>query len=300
MKQKSRESILNATRQITSATRLAAVIGSPVAQSLSPVIHNAIFESLNVDWLYVAFNVQPARVEDALTSMTALGIGGLSVTMPHKNAVAEFVTQNGVVDEVVRITNSANTVVLRSDNSLWATNTDGDGCCNALEQAMNSSIKGERVVVLGAGGTASAVAYAMVQRGASDVAVINRTPQRAQELVNRVAGSARIVSSGEIANTISDARIIINTTPVGFGDEQGSQVSPIDVSLIKSSHVVLDAVYKPLITGLLLASQKAGAKVVDGLSMLVHQAALQQQHWIGQMGDTALMRECALVHLART
>jgi shikimate dehydrogenase len=275
------------------------VIGSPVAQSLSPVIHNAIFESLNVNWLYVAFNVQPARVEDALVSMTALGIGGLSVTMPHKNAVAEIVTQCGEVDEIVRVTNSANTVVLRPDNSLWATNTDGEGCCNALEQAMKSSIKGERVVVLGAGGTASAVAYSVVQRGASDVAIINRTSQRAQDLVNRVAGSARVVSSDETADAISNARIIINTTPVGFGSDQGSQVSPIDISLIKSSHVVLDAVYKPLITGLLLASQKAGATVVDGLSMLVHQAALQQQHWIGQMGDTALMRECALAHLAR-
>lgn len=276
------------------------MIGSPVAQSLSPVIHNAIFESLNVDWLYVAFNVQSARVEDALTSMTALGIGGLSVTMPHKNAVAEIVNQCGEVDQVVRVTNSANTIVLRSDSSLWATNTDGEGCCNALEEAMKSSIRGERVVVLGAGGTASAVAYAMVQRGASDVAVINRTLQRAQDLVNRVAGTARVVASDEIANTISDARIIVNTTPVGFGVEQGSLVSSIDISLIKSSHVVLDAVYKPLITGLLLASQNAGAIVVDGLSMLVHQAALQQQHWIGQMGDTALMRECALAHLART
>ena len=97
------------------------MIGSPVAQSLSPVIHNAIFESLNVDWLYVAFNVQSARVEDALTSMTALGIGGLSVTMPHKNAVAEIVIQCGEVDQVVRVTNSANTIVLRSDSSLWAT-----------------------------------------------------------------------------------------------------------------------------------------------------------------------------------
>ena len=276
------------------------MIGSPVAQSLSPVIHNAIFESLNVDWLYVAFNVQSARVEDALTSMTALGIGGLSVTMPHKNAVAEIVIQCGEVDQVVRVTNSANTIVLRSDSSLCATNTDGEGCCNALEEAMKSSIRGERVVVLGAGGTASAVAYAMVQRGASDVAVINRTLQRAQDLVNRVAGTARVVASDEIANTISDARIIVNTTPVGFGVEQGSLVSSIDISLIKSSHVVLDAVYKPLITGLLLASQNAGAIVVDGLSMLVHQAALQQQHWIGQMGDTALMRECALAHLART
>ncbi len=291
---------MSATRQITSATRLAAVIGSPVAQSLSPVIHNAVFEKLKVDWVYVAFHVLPARVEDALTAMATLGIGGLSVTMPHKNAVAEIVAQRGEVDQVVRVTNSANTVVLRPDQSLWATNTDGQGCCNALEQAMKSSIKGERVVVLGAGGTASAVVYELLQRGASDVAVINRTPQRAQDLVKRVAGVARAVSSTEIVDTILNSRIIINTTPVGFGSDQGSPVSPIDSSLIKSSHVVLDAVYKPLITGLLSAAQKAGATVVDGLSMLVHQAALQQQHWIGQIGDTELMRESALGQLART
>ena len=291
---------MSTSSQITSATRLAAVIGSPVAQSLSPVIHNAVFEKLKVDWLYVAFNVLPARVEDALTAMTTLGIGGLSVTMPHKNTVAEIVAQRGEVDQVVRVTNSANTVVLRPNQSLWATNTDGQGCCNALEQAMKSSIKGERVVVLGAGGTASAVVYELLQRGASDVAVINRTPQRAQDLVKQVAGVARVVSSNEIGNTISNSRIIINTTPVGFGSEQSSLVSPIDASLIKPSHVVLDAVYKPLITGLLSSAQKAGALVVDGLSMLVHQAALQQQHWIGQIGDTELMRESALAHLARS
>lgn len=291
---------MNTTRQITSATRIAAVIGSPVVQSLSPVIHNAIFEALKVDWIYVAFNVQPQRVEDALTAMTVLGIGGFSVTMPHKNAVAQIVGRQGEVDQVVQVTNSANTVVLRSDQSLWATNTDGQGCCNALEEAMKSSIKDQRAVVLGAGGTASAVAYELVQRGASDVAIINRTPQRAQDLVGRIGPGARVVVSNEISNTISDARIIVNTTPVGFGAEQGSFVSPVDNSLIKSSHVVLDAVYKPLTTGLLLAAQKVGATVVDGLSMLVHQAALQQQHWIGQTGDTALMRDCALAHLSRT
>ena len=291
---------MNTIRQITSATRLAAVIGSPVAQSLSPVIHNAVFESLKVDWLYVAFNVLPARVEDALAAMTTLGLGGLSVTMPHKNAVAEIVAKRGEVDQVVRVTNSANTVVLRSDQSLWATNTDGQGCCNALEQAMKSSIKGERVVVLGAGGTASSVVHELLQRGASDVAVINRTPERAQELVRRIDGVARVVSSNKIADSISDSRIIINTTPVGFGSDRSSLISPIDASLIKSSHLVLDAVYRPLITGLLFAAQNAGATVVDGLSMLVHQAALQQQYWINQVGDTELMRESALSQLART
>lgn len=275
------------------------MIGTPVVQSLSPVIHNAVFESLDVDWLYLAFNVQPLRVEDALSAMTALGIGGLSVTMPHKNVVAQIVGRLGEVDEIVRVTNSANTVVQRPDQSLWATNTDGAGCCNALEQAMNSSVRGERVVVLGAGGTASAVAYELAQRGAGDIAIINRTPQNAEELVKRIAGASRVVASSDFAATISNAKIIINTTPVGFGDDTNF-VSPIDISLIKPSHVVLDAVYKPLLTGLLIASQKAGATVVDGLSMLVHQAALQQQHWIGRSGDIALMRDCALEHLAQS
>ena len=286
---------------ISSTTRLAAIIGSPVAQSLSPVIHNAVFEAKNLDWLYVAFLVNSSRVRDALSAMSALGIGGFSVTMPHKNEVAKIVGEIGEVDEIVKLTKSANTVVLRADNSLWATNTDGDGCCNALEEAMQSTVKGERVVILGAGGTASAVAYVLAQRGASEVVIINRSVDRAQDLAKQIGGVVRVANSTNIAREISSAKIIINTTPVGFGDIGENAKTPIDISLIRSSHVVLDAVYNPLQTGLIVAATNAGAVVVDGLSMLVHQAVLQQQHWTSERyksTDIALMRDAALSHLA--
>ncbi len=286
--------------KINTNTRLAAIIGSPVAQSLSPVIHNAVFAARSINWVYLAFEVRPGRVADALNSMSTFGIGGLSVTMPHKNEVAKIVAEIGEIDQVVRVTNSANTVVLRQDNSLWATNTDGEGCCNALELAMNSSLHGQRVVVLGAGATASALAYALVQRGASDVSIINRTDTRAKDLVKRIGGTTRVCLPTEINSDIISSQIIINTTPVGFGKVSDNSESPIDVSLINSSHVVLDAVYHPLETGLLLGAKKAGATVVDGLSMLIHQAALQQQHWIGEPGDIALMRDAALAQLTRS
>lgn len=286
---------------ISSKTRLAAIIGSPVAQSLSPVIHNAVFEAKNLDWIYVSFLVKSGRVSDALTAMSTLGIGGFSVTMPHKNEVAKIVGETGQVDEIVKITKSANTVVLRADNSLWATNTDGDGCCNALEEAMQSSVKGERAVIIGAGGTASAVAYVLAQRGASEVVIINRSANRAQDLVKQIGGVARVAGAAGVTTEISNSRIIINTTPVGFGETSKNAPTPIDVSLIQSSHVVLDAVYNPLQTGLIVAARNAGAVVVDGLSMLVHQAILQQWHWTSESyenSDIALMRNAAVSHLA--
>ena len=264
---------------INSKTRIAALIGSPVAQSLSPVIHNAV-----LNWLYVAFHVEPGRARDALLAMSTLGICGLSVTMPHKTDVAKVVEEIGEIDKIVRITGAANTVVLRKDSSLWATNTDGEGCCNALELAMESSLSGARVVVLGAGGTGAGVAYALVQRGASDVAIINRSFDRAQELVKRIGGTSRVGNQSQIADDISGAQVIINTTPI----------TSIDVSLLNESHVVLDAVYHPLQTQLLRGALTVGAIVVDGLEMLVHQAALQQQFWIGEPGDVGLMRHAAL------
>lgn len=290
---------------IDSQTRIAALIGSPVAHSLSPIIHNAVFAALSVNWLYVAFHVEPGRAREALLAMSTLGIGGLSVTMPHKADVAKVVEEIGEIDEIVRVTGSANTVVLRKDNSLWATNTDGEGCCNALELAMKSSLSGARVVVLGAGGTGAGVTYALVQRGASDVAIINRSFDRAQELVKRIGGTSRVGNQSQIADDIADARVIINTTPVGFSDHDEtndrinnpSSITPIDVSLLNASHVVLDAVYHPLQTQLLRGALTVGATVVDGLEMLVHQAALQQQFWIGEPGDVGLMRKAALASL---
>jgi len=278
-----------------SGTRLAAVIGNPVAQSLSPIIHNAVFESLKVNWLYLAFLVETDKVKDALDAMSVFGIAGFSVTMPHKNEVARLVRELGEIDEIVRSTNSANTVMLRQDGSIFATNTDGQGACNAIEAKSTQKIANSRVVVLGAGGTASAVVYSLIKNGASEVVIANRTPANAEKIASNYE-NCRV--SSNLDREIANAQIIINTTPVGFNasgaKSSESVLAPIDLNLINETHTVLDAVYRPLETGLLFAAKKVGAQAVDGLEMLVHQASLQQEVWLGTRGDTELMRRAAL------
>lgn len=282
-------------------TKLAAIIGNPVAQSLSPVIHNAVFHAMNLNWMYLAFRVESPKLRNALEAMSALGISGFSVTMPHKNKVAEIIAEIGEVDSVVAKTKSANTVILRDDQTLFATNTDGDGCCNAIEANTTQLIKDSRVVVLGAGGTASAVVHSLIARGALEVVVVNRTPERANTLVQSVGNHCRVALPSDLANEVEQAAIVINTTPVGFDPHGSSRASanesPIDVRLLTSRHVVLDAVYRPLMTPLLVGAKNNGAQIVDGLEMLVHQAALQQQLWLGRAGNTVLMREAALASL---
>lgn len=283
------------SRAIDSGTRLAAIIGNPVAQSLGPKIHNAVFESLNVNWLYLAFLVESGKVRNAIDAMTTLGIAGYSVTMPYKNEVAKIVSEIGEVDEIVELTKSANTVLLRPDGTIFATNTDGQGACNAIESASTQKIAESRVVVIGAGGTASAVVHALIKNGASEVVIINRTAERAEQIAKNY-NNCRV--GREISVEINKAQIIINATPVGFNPTDakmhGTDQSPIDVRLIGASHTVLDAVYRPLETGLMRAAKNAGAQTVDGLEMLVHQAALQQEIWLGRRGDISLMRDAAL------
>lgn len=283
------------SRNPDSGTRLAAVIGDPVAQSLSPIIHNAVFESLKVNWLYLAFLVETGKVKDALDAMSVFGIAGFSVTMPHKNEVARLVREIGEIDEIVRVTNSANTVMLRQDGSMFATNTDGQGACNAIEANSSQKIAKSRVVVLGAGGTASAVVYSLIKNGAAEVVIANRTPANAEKIAQNYE-NCRV--SSNLDREVANAEIIINTTPVGFNPsgEQNSKsvIAPIDVTLINATHTVLDAVYRPLETGLLGAAKKVGAQTIDGLEMLVHQASLQQEVWLGVRGDTDLMRRAAL------
>ncbi len=280
---------------IDASTRLAAIIGDPVAQSLSPKIHNAVFESLNINWLYLAFLVGSGKVRNAIAAMTTLGIWGFSVTMPHKNEVARIIGEIGEVDEIVKISNAANTVLLRPDGTIFATNTDGQGACNAIESVSTQKIADSRVVVIGAGGTASAVIFALINNGAREVVIFNRTTQRAEQIAQNFK-NCRV--GQEIGLEIDKAQIIINTTPIGF-NPAGNHVHdtdqlPLDAKLISADHVVLDAVYRPLETGLLRAAKNAGAQTIDGLEMLVHQAALQQEVWLGQRGDTSLMRKVAL------
>ena len=270
---------------------VAAIIGFPVAQSLSPAMHNAVFRERKLDWSYVAMEVREDALSEVLRTLRDKDIKALSVTMPHKEAVFELLSKasNGLgdVDESARAARSVNTIVV-SGEQLIGSNTDGDGCCNAIEQA-GVDVAGSRAVVVGAGGTARAIVTALARRGATDIAVINRTESRAQDVVASVA-SARVGTVEDLAN----ANILINATSVGMGNQE----TPVEAGLLHSSLVVLDAVYFPLETTLLRDAKRSGAKTVDGLWMLVHQGALQQLAWFNEMGDVLLMRQAAVDELA--
>lgn len=270
---------------------VAAIIGFPVSQSLSPAMHNAVFRQRKLDWSYAAIEVQEDALSGVLQTLGSKGLLALSVTMPHKERIFEFLNNSsndlGEVDETARAARSVNTIAV-SGGRLIGSNTDGDGCCNAIEQA-GVGIAGSRVVVVGAGGTARAIVATLARRGASDVAVINRTESRAKDVV----ASTNVGRVGK-AEDLADATILINATSVGMG----TQETPVDATRLHSALVVLDAVYHPLETTLLRDAKRAGAKTVDGLWMLVHQGALQQLAWFNEIGDVQLMRQAAVDELA--
>jgi shikimate dehydrogenase len=271
---------------ISGATRVAAVIGSPVRHSLSPALHNAAFEQLGVDWVYTAFDVPHGRAQAAVDAMRALGIGGLSVTMPLKESIAQAVDS---LDPAATALRSVNTVVPQADGSLRGYSTDGAGFVASLAAA-GVDVDGRTVCVLGAGAAARAIIDALGRAGVARIAVLNRTFSTAQEATH-LAGAVGAIGA---AHDVRDADLVINATSIGMGSDD----LPCDPAVLRVGQVVADIVYHPRDTALLQAARAAGATTVDGLGMLVHQAALQQQLWHGHLPDVAVMAAAAERELA--
>ncbi len=265
--------------------RVAAVIGSPVQHSLSPALHNAAFRHAGLDWVYVAFEVAPGSAAAALAAMRTLGLGGLSVTTPHKQDVAASVDELTPAAAALR---SVNTVVW-SGGRLVGHSTDGAGFVASLA-ASGVELDGASVALVGAGAAARSVVDAVGRAGARDVAIVNRTVERAAESA-ALAPAARVGSPADITG----ADVVVNATSVGLGTSD----VPFDPALLRPGQVVADLVYHPLRTALLEAAEARGCSTVDGLGMLVHQAVLQQQLWTGMSPDPATMRAAALAELAR-
>lgn len=273
--------------------RLAAVIGSPVAHSLSPAIHRAAFEAAGVDWSYVAFDVEPGQAPAAIAAMRALGIGGLSVTMPHKTDVAMLVDR---LDPAAASLHTVNTVSWSGDE-LVGSSTDGAGFVASLNDA-GVSVDGAKIAVIGAGGAARSVIDALARAGSPDITILNRSTARAEQ----AAALAPAASVGVVSD-ISRADIVVNATSVGMGvgpDAATDDDLPCDPALLRADQVIADLVYHPLRTPWLAAAADLGASTVDGLGMLVHQAALQQCIWRGDDPgfdptsiDTVAMRRAA-------
>lgn len=267
---------------ISGQTRLAAVIGDPVRHSRSPLIHNAAFAALGLDWVYLAFPVAAGNADRALDAMRTLSIDGLSVTMPHKQQVAES------VDEATAETRAlgACNCVVRDGDKLVGHNTDGAGFVAAVEAETGRGLGGTSVGVIGAGGAARAIVFALGQAGASDVVVVNRTTsagQSAAELtpVARVGGHA----------DLEEVDVVINATSVGMVGGPDPTGMPHEPALIRAGQIVADIVYQPLETAWMAAARQQGATVVGGLGMLVHQAALAFELWTGRRPPIDVMTQ---------
>lgn len=273
--------------------RIAAVLGLPVSHSLSPAIHNAAFAASKRDGEYVALECGERDVASVVASLRKENFVGLSITMPLKEAIIATLDSLHVTASLLNAVNC----VSFADGKAVGYNTDGDGCCDALETQGGATLHGVSAVVLGAGGTARSVALALGLRGAH-VRVVNRSVDKAEHLVNSLhfalADSGGSLEVGE-ASDVSTANVLVNATSVGMN----SSAMPVDGALLHSKLVVLDAVYSPMETALLSAARSAGATAIDGLWMLIEQARHQQVLWFGENPDASVMRQAAEQELQR-
>ena len=268
-------------------TRLAAVIGDPVRHSRSPVLHNAAFEATGLNWAYVAFPVAAGSAAAALAAMRVLGIEGLSVTMPHKADVAAAVDRCSPAATRLGAVNC----VRREGDVLIGENTDGIGFVRSLRGELGFDPAGTSVAVLGAGGAARAVIVALVEAGVRSLAVVARnavTGARAVELAGPVGALAD-------ANSLREVDLIVNATPVGmFDNDEDPTAVPFDPAIIRPGQIVADLIYHPPETALLAAARERGATVINGVGMLLHQAAEAFELWTGTQAPIEVMREALL------
>lgn len=279
---------------ISGRTRVCALIGDPVWHSLSPTIQNAAFEHLGLDYVYVAFNVSAENLERAILGIRGLGIYGLNVTMPHKISIIRYLD---ALDKSVGGIGSVNTVLNR-DGRLVGYTTDGVGALNALKYA-GVDPSGKKIIVLGAGGASRAISFTLAEY-ARELIILNRTVERAVDLarsIRNALGDLVNVKAGELADwnlerELRDADILINATSIGM--KPNDSETPVRCDFLHSNLTVFDIVYEPLETRLIKEAKIAGAKTIDGLSMLIHQGAASFEVWTGMKAPVEVMREAAL------
>jgi len=261
--------------RVGAGTVLCGIVLHPSGHTRSPAMHNAAFRALDLDAVYLAFDVPPAALGAAVAGLRALRARQFAVSIPHKETVLAHLDE---VDDTARRIGAVNTVTLR-DGLLIGTNSDWIGAVQALER--ETVLGGKRVVVLGAGGTARALVFGLRERAAR-VTILNRSPERAAALA-RELGAESAGGLGELARTPHD--VLVNTTSVGLR----SDASPVPADALREGSVVLDAVYDPERTHLLRDAESRGARIVSGKWMLVYQAAAQLELWTGRKAPVEIM-----------
>ncbi len=275
---------------INTQTQLCGVLGNPVEHSLSPAIHNAAFQHLGLNYVYLAFRVE--QVKEAIQGIRALGnLRGFSVTIPHK---VSAMTHMDNIDDTAKHIGAINTIV-KTDGTLTGYNTDASGALQALRQA-KTALDDQRVLILGSGGAARAIAFGLALHeriaGLTILGIVN--DERANLVTDLRKGTTVAIEEAHLSEktigpAIEQAQVLIHCTPLGMHPKVDHTCVPQD--LLKAHLTVMDVVYNPRETRLLREAREVGCATIPGLEMFLHQAVTQFELWTGQSAPTEVMRE---------
>ncbi len=256
---------------------LAGVIGHPIAHSKSPALHGFWLKRLGIKGHYIPLDIAPGDLRETLQMLPRLGFVGVNVTIPYKEEVLKLAN---VVTDRAALIGAANTLIFRKDGKIHADNTDGSGfIANLRQHAPNWNPAAGPAAVLGAGGASRAVIAALIEVGVPEIRVANRTRPRADALRSEFGAKVQVHEWVQAGNMIEGCAMLVNTTSLGMVGKPDMRV-PLDA--LRSGMLVTDLVYAPLKTQLLIEAEAAGCTVVDGLGMLLHQAAPGFERWFGQ------------------
>jgi len=278
---------------ISSKTKLVGLFGHPVHHSQSPVMHNTAFVHQQLDFVYMAFDVLPEHLHEAVAGIRALGLRGVNVTLPHKVAIIPLLDE---IDPLAERIGAVNTVV-NENGRLIGYNTDGTGYVRSLTEETGVDLRGQVVTLLGAGGAARAVAFTLAEQGVREIRIINRSPERAAQLAASLgaAVSACVVETEEAGRVIADSTLLINTTSIGMYPHVDDM--PVPDEWLHPGLIVSDLIYNPLETKLLRQARAIGARTHSGVGMFVYQGALAFELWTGEQAPSGIMREIVLQQL---
>lgn len=286
---------------VENTTKKLCVIGDPVLHSKSPLIQNAMLAALGLDYIYLCQPVPAGRAGEWLSAAKTAGYAGFNATMPHKTDLAPLMDE---LDEDARLYGAVNTVCIK-DGTVYGHNTDGRGFLQSLADA-GLSPEGRRVVLLGAGGAAKAVALKLVQQGAAAVTVCNRTVEKAADLCAHAPAGRMIPADftpGTLRTLAAGADLLVNCTSLGMGGVAGQFGDFSFLHALPQDCAVCDLIYHPAETELLARARARGHRTLNGLGMLIHQAVFALEHFTDTQIDGAAMRklvETALSGSSRT
>lgn len=278
--------------KIKATTKIYGIFGHPVGHSLSPLMHNAAFEELKLNCVYVAFDINPKDIKTATESIKTMGISGVNVTIPHKETILRHLDS---ISPEARLTGAVNTVK-NDGGKLYGFNTDVEGFLKAIKWDLGLHPEGLRVILLGAGGASRAVITALCMNQVSEIFVLNRTLAKAEKLATEFKNHFKKITitpiyledKNSVKKYLKVSDLVINATSSGMG---GVNHFELPLENLRNGSMIYDLVYKPRETALVKSARELGHKTSDGLSMLIYQGAESFEIWTGKKAPIEVMRK---------